>query len=145
MSGNLDNKLCTIIVEDEKTSAEIFEREFKNELKSLLCPSNKGLSNYVLKWDITKNYRELIKSETNTVRRYEETLLVNFSIHNIESKVIIYTDKVSSKGAYNILEDEIISTMASNKSIESQIAILAARLILDKIQLFMLKNENSKL
>ena len=52
---------------------------------------------------------------------------------------------VESKGAYNILEDEILSTLASQKSIDSQIAIIAARLTLDKIHLYMLKDENSKL
>jgi hypothetical protein len=99
----------------------------------------------MLEWDITKSYRELIKSEsTNTTKRYEETLLIKFSIYNIENKDINYSDTVTSKGAYNILEDEAISTLASNIAIESQIAIIAAKLTLDKIHLFMLKNENSK-
>ena len=53
--------------------------------------------------------------------------------------------KCAVKGAYNILEDEIISTLASKKSVELQIAIIGARLTLDKIHLFMLKDENSKL
>jgi hypothetical protein len=99
----------------------------------------------VLEWNITKNFRQLLKSEsTNTVKRYEETLVINFSIYNSENKSIILSDTVYSTGAYNILEDEFISTFASKVTIESQIAVIAAKLTLDKIHLFMLKNENSK-
>ena len=72
------------------------------------------------------------------------SLIINSFLYNIENKDINYTDTVTSKGAYNILEDEVISTLASNVAIESQIAIIAAKLTLDKIHLFMLKNENSK-
>ena len=144
MSNNLENKLCTIAVNDERKSAGLYEIEFKNELISILCEKKSIPPIYILKWDITKSYRELIKSESNTTKRYEETLLINFSIYNIENKTIIYTDTVSSKGAYNVLEDEVISTLASSIAIESQIAIIGAKLTLDKIHLFMLKNENSK-
>jgi len=144
-SANLGLKLCSIKVNDERSSAELYEIVFKNELKSILCTTNMSSPLYAIKWNITKSYRELIKSESNTAKRYEETLLINFSIYNIENNALVYNDTVSSKGAYTILEDEIISTLASNKAIESQIAISAARLTLDKIYLFMLKNENSKL
>ena len=144
MYGNTSDKLCSIKVADEKQSARLFELNFKNELISILCKNNVGPPDYILKWHITKSFRELIKSESNTVRRYEETLLINFSIYNIESKTTVFSDFVTSKGAYNILEDEVISTLASKTSTESQIAIIAARLTLDKIQLFMLKDENSK-
>ena len=145
MSNNLEDKLCTISVDKERKSAGLYEIEFKNELISILCTKKLSPPIYMLEWDITKSYRELIKSEsTNTTKRYEETLLIKFSIYNIENKDINYTDTVTSKGAYNILEDEVISTLASNVAIESQIAILGAKLTLDKIYLFMLKNENSK-
>ena len=145
MSDNLEGKLCAISVNDERKSAGLYELEFKNELMSILCTKTLAPPIYILNWDIKKTYRELIKSEsTNTTKRYEETLLINFSIYNIENKTIIYTDTVSSKGAYNVLEDEVISTLASNIAIESQIAIIGAKLTLDKIHLFMLKNENSK-
>jgi len=110
-----------------------------------LCTENMGPPKYVLEWRITKDYRQLLKSEsTNSVKRYEETLVINFSIYNSENKSIILSDTINSKGAYNILEDEYISTFASKVNIESQIAIIAAKLTLDKIHLFMLKNENSK-
>ena len=145
MSNNLEDKLCTISVDKERKSAGLYEIEFKNELISILCTKKLSPPIYMLEWDITKSYRELIKSEsTNTTKRYEETLLIKFSIYNIENKDINYSDTVTSKGAYNILEDEAISTLASNIAIESQIAIIAAKLTLDKIHLFMLKNENSK-
>ena len=144
MSSNIEDKLCTIEVEKENNTAELYEIDFKNELISILCEKNMGPPNYILKWGIIKSYRELIKSESNTAKRYEETLLINFSIYNIESKSTVFSDKVISKGAYNILDDEFISTLASKIAVESQIAILAARLTLDKIHLFMLKNENSE-
>ena len=78
MSSNLGDKLCTISVEDERKSAELYEIEFKNELISILCEKKSIPPIYILKWDITKSYRELIKSESNTTKRYEETLLINF-------------------------------------------------------------------
>ena len=145
MSGNYSNKLCSIKVTDESNSAKLYEINFKNELISILCTENMEPPKYVLEWSIKKNIRQLIKSEsTNNVRRYEETLVVNFSIYDSENKSIIFSDTVRSKGAYNILEDEFISTYASKVTIESQIAVIAAKLTLDKIHLFMLKNENSK-
>jgi hypothetical protein len=145
MSDNIEDKLCAISVNDERKSAELYEIEFKNELISILCTKTLVSPISILEWNIKKTYRELIKSEsTNTAKRYEETLLINFSIYNIENKTIIYADTISSKGAYNVLEDEVISTLASNMAIESQIAIIGAKLVLDKIHLFMLKNENSK-
>ena len=145
MSGNYSNKLCSIRVADESNSAKLYEIDFKNELVSILCTENMGPPKYVLEWSITKKFRQLLKSEsTNTVKRYEETLVINFSIYDSENKSIILSDTVRSKGAYNILEDEFISTFASKVTIESQIAVIAAKLTLDKIHLFMLKNENSK-
>jgi hypothetical protein len=145
MSANTSAKLCSIKVDEEKIPAELYEIDFKKELESILCSKNISVANYNLKWSIKKNYRELIKSESNTTKRYEETLIINFAIYHIESDSIIYTDKVSAKGAYNILEDKIISTLASKNSVELQIASIAAKLTVDKIHLFMLKDENSKL
>jgi len=145
MSKNTDVKLCSILVEEERKTAALYEIAFKKELESILCTKKINEVNYYLKWDIKKDYRELIKSESNTTRRYEETLSINFSIYHIKNESLIYSDKIAAKGAYNILEDEIISTLASTKSVELQIAIIGARLTLDKIHLFMLKDENSKL
>ncbi|MBT3938381.1 MAG: hypothetical protein HOF44_01580 [Pelagibacterales bacterium] len=145
MSKNTDVKLCSIKVDEERKSAELYEIDFKKELESILCTKIINGPNYSLKWDIKKTYRELIKSASNTTKRYEETLIINFSIYHIKNESLIYSDKVSVKGAYNILEEEIISTLASKKSVVLQIAIIGARLTLDKIHLFMLKDENSKL
>ena len=144
-SNNLNSKLCSIKVENERNAAPLYEIDFKNELKSILCTQNQNNYNYLLEWKIKNSYRELIKSETNTTRRYEETIKVEFSLFIINTNTAIYTDRIESKGAYNILEDEIISTISSKKSLESQIAILAARLTLDKINLYMIQNEDSKL
>jgi hypothetical protein len=145
MSKNTGVKLCSIKVEEERKSAELYEIDFKKELESIICTKTINGPNYSLKWDIEKTYRELIKSESNTTKRYEETLIINFSIYHIKNESLIYSDKVSVKGAYNILEEEIISTLASKKSVVLQTAIIGARLTLDKIHLFMLKDENSKL
>ena len=145
LSDNTKNILCSIKVENEKNSALLYEMDYKNELKSILCPNKVEDTNFLMKWSIKKRYRELIKSESNTIKRYEASLIVDFVIYDISNDIIIYSNTVESKGAYNILEDEIISTLASQKSIDSQIAIIAARLTLDKIHLYMLKNENSKL
>ena len=145
LSDNTKNILCSIKVENETNSALLYEMDYKNELKSILCTNKSEETNLLLKWSITKRYRELIKSESNTITRYEATLTVDFVIYDISSDNIIYSNTVESKGAYNILEDEIISTLASQKSIDSHIAVIAARLTLDKIHLYMLKDENSKL
>jgi len=144
-SENINVKLCSIKVDNEKYPAALYEIIFKNELKSILCTTKRSKTNYFLKWTITKNYRELIKSETNSTRRYEETLRIKFTIFDSKNNTSVYSDIVAARGAYNILEDELISTIASKKAVELQIATIAARLTLDKIHLFMLKNENSEL
>lgn len=145
LSDNTKNVLCSIKVENETNSALLYEMDYKNELKSILCTHKLEETNFLLKWSIKKRYRELIRSESNTIKRYEAILIVDFVIYDKSGDTIIYSDMVESKGAYNILEDEILSTLASQKSIDSQIAIIAARLTLDKIHLYMLKDENSKL
>ncbi len=144
-SENINFKLCSIKVDNEKNPATLYEVIFKNELKSILCTTKISKTNYFLKWTITKNYRELIKSESNLTRRYEETLLINFAIFDSRNNTSVYSDIVAARGAYNVLEDALISTIASKKAVELQIATIAARLTLDKIHLFMLKNENSEL
>ena len=144
-SENINFKLCSIKVDNEKNPATLYEVIFKNELKSILCTTKISKTNYFLKWTITKNYRELIKSESNLTRRYEETLTINFAIFDSKNNTSVYSDIVTARGAYNVLEDALISTIASKKAVDLQIATIAARLTLDKIHLFMLKNENSEL
>ena len=136
---NVIPELCSIEVKNEKNSAPLYEIKFKNELQYILCDSNNNNIKYELNWEIERNYRELIKSESNFTRRYEETFLVKFSISNIENNNIIYSDSIISKGAYNMLEDEIVSTIASKNSVSYYIATNAARLVLDKIFLFLSK------
>ena len=138
-SNNMIPELCSIDVKSEKNSAPLHEIKFKNELQYILCDSNNSNIKYILNWEIERNYRELIKSESNYTRRYEETFLVKFNISNIENNNIIYADRVISKGAYNMLEDEIVSTIASKNSVSYHIATNAARLVLDKIYLFLSK------
>jgi len=144
-SENINFKLCSIKVDNEKNPATLYEVIFKNELKSILCTTKISKTNYFLKWTITKNYRELIKSESYMTSRYEETLRINFAIFDSKNNTSVYSDIVTARGAYNVLEDALISTIASKKAVDLQIATIAARLTLDKIHLFMLKNENSEL
>ena len=110
-----------------------------------MCTKQISKANYFLKWNITKSYRELIKSASNATRRHEETLLIEFTIFDSKNNTSVYSDIVTAKGAYNILEDELISTITSKKAVDLQVATIAARLTLDKIHLFMLKDENSEL
>ena len=138
-NNNMISELCSINVNNEENSAPLHEIRFKNELKYILCDSNNSNIKYILNWEIRRNYRELIKSESNFIRRYEEIFLVKFSLVNIENNNVIYTDSITSKGAYNLLEDEIVSTIASKNSVSFHIATNAARLVLDKIYLFMSK------
>ena len=138
-NNNIIPELCSIDVKNEKNSAPLYEIKFKNEWQYILCDSNNSNIKYELSWEIVRNYRELIKSESNYTRRYEETFLVKFSLSNIENNNIIYSDSVTSKGAYNMLENEIVSTIASKNSVIYHIATNAAGLVLDKIYLFMSK------
>ena len=50
-----------------------------------------------------------------------------------------------SVGAYNILEDDIISTKASKESLNTDISLNAAKFVLDKVYLFMRKQWKLKI
>ena len=133
---NLISSLCSIKVKEIKPASQIYEINFKNELDHILCDKKVDINKYILDWSIERRFKELIKSETNFTRRFEETLRIKFNLLDANNN-IIYTDEIISKGAYNILEDEIISTKASKESLNTAIALNAARLVLDKIYLFM--------
>ena len=135
---NIISELCSIKVKNVKSTAQIFEISFKNELEYILCDKKPYKTKYILDWSIKRSFKELIKSESNFTRRHEETLEVTFSISD-KSNNTIYTDSIISKGAYNILEDEIISTKASKESLNADLSLNAAKFVLDKIYLFMRK------
>ena len=138
-NGNLIPELCSIVVQDVKPLAKIYEINFKNELQYILCDKTVSNNKYILDWNIERSFKELIKSETNFTRRFEEKMLIKFNILEKSSNNIIYKDEVVSIGAYNILEDEIISTKASKESLNSDIPLNAAYLVLNKISLFFRK------
>ena len=138
---NIISELCSIKVKNIKSTAQIFEVNFKNDLEYILCDKKSDETKYILDWKIERSFKELIKSESNFTRRHEETLKVTFSISDASNN-IIYTDNIISKGAYNILEDEIVSTKASKESLNADISLNAAKSVLDKVYLFMRKNEN---
>ena len=138
---NMISDLCSIKIREINPGSKLYEINFKNELQYILCDKKEVRYKYILDWNIERRFKELIESEASFTRRLEETLLIKFNITD-KSNNIIYSDKIISKGAYNILEDEIISTKASKESLDSHIPLNAARLVLDKIYLFMLKNEN---
>ncbi len=135
---NIISELCSIKVKNIKSTAQIFEVNFKNDLEYILCDKKSDETKYILDWKIERSFKELIKSESNFTRRHEETLKVTFSISDVSNN-IIYKDNIISKGAYNILEDEIISTKASKESLNADISLNAAKFVLDKIYLFMRK------
>ena len=138
---NIISELCSIKVKNIKSTAQIYEINFKNNLEYILCDKKQNETTYILDWRIERSFKELIKSESNFTRRHEETLKVTFSISDASNN-IIYTDSIISKGAYNILEDEIVSTKASKESLNADISLNAAKFVLDKVYLFMRKNEN---
>ena len=135
---NIISELCSIKVKNIKSTAQIFEVNFKNDLEYILCDKKSDETKYILDWKIERSFKELIKSESNFTRRHEETLKVTFSISDASNNTI-YTDSIVSKGAYNILEDEIISTKASKESLNADISLNAAKFVLDKVYLFMRK------
>ena len=135
---NIISELCSIKVKNVQSTAKIYEINFKNNLEYILCDKKPNETNYILDWRIERSFKELIKSESNFTRRHEETLQVTFSIHDASNN-IIYTDSIISKGAYNILENEIVSTKASKEALNADISINAAKFVLDKIYLFMRK------
>ena len=135
---NIISELCSIKVKNIKSTAQIFEVNFKNDLEYILCDKKPYETNYLLDWSIKRSFKELIKSESNFTRRHEETLKVTFSISDASNNTI-YSDSIISKGAYNILEDEIISTKASKESLNADISLNAAKFVLDKVYLFMRK------
>ena len=137
-SQNIISELCSIKVKNIKSTAQIFEVNFKNDLEYILCDKKSDETKYILDWKIERSFKELIKSESNFTRRYEETLKVTFSISDASNNTI-YKDSIISKGAYNILEDEIISTKASKESLNADISLNAAKFVLDKVYLFMRK------
>ena len=136
---NIISELCSIQINNIKPTAQIHEITFKNELQYILCDKKLIDIKYKLNWKIERTFKELIKSESNFTRRHEETLLVTFNLTEKSNGNILYTDSIISKGAYNILEDEIISTKASKESLNSDVALNAARFVLDKIYLFIRK------
>ena len=135
---NIISELCSIKVKNIKSTAQIFEVNFKNDLEYILCDKKSEETKYILDWKIKRIFKELIKSESNFTRRNEETLKVTFSISDASNNTI-YSDSIISKGAYNILEDEIISTKASKESLNTDISLNAAKFVLDKVYLFMRK------
>ena len=134
---NIISELCSIEIRNINNSAPLYEIKFKNELEYILCSKKFADTKYRLNFEIERSYRELIKSESNFTTRHEETLLVKFNLVNTISEEVIYADSITSKGAYNILEGEVVSTIASKESINSNISLNAARFVLDKIYLFM--------
>jgi len=133
---NIISELCSIQINNIKPSAQIYEVNFKNELQYILCDKKLMDKKYTLDWEINRSFKELIKSESNFTRRHEETLKVTFSLTEESNGKVIYSDSIISIGAYNILEDEIISTKASKESLDSDVSLNAARLVLDKLYLF---------
>ncbi len=136
------DSLCKIKIADTSSQSKHYEEIFKNELNNTICPNSSNPKKYLLNWLITKNKTELIGSNTNRTVRYEIKLTTSFSLINIDDNKTVYSDTVYSSSEYNVLEDEIISTLASEKNTEELIAKNLKEIILNKIYLYIVNNEN---
>ena len=134
--------LCEIKIADTQPGSKHYEESFKNELNNSICPNSSKPKKYLLNWIITKSKTELIGSNTNRTVRYEIKLTTSFSLKNIADNKNIYNDTVYSSSEYNVLEDAIISTLASEKYTEELIVKNLKEIIFNKIYLYAVNNEN---
>tara|TARA_B100000686_G_scaffold354825_1_gene467498 strand:- start:11513 stop:12043 length:531 start_codon:yes stop_codon:yes gene_type:complete len=142
---NFEKTLCNIKVSQSKPESAHYEEIFKNEMENSLCAYANNSAKYVLQWNITKSKEELIGSDTNKTIRYQLKLSIEYALVNIINKKVLYKDTIYSSAEYNILEDEMLSTIASEQFNEAITAKNLTNIIKDKIYLFMVNNENSKL
>ena len=111
-------------------------------MQSSLCLTPKNPPKYFLNWKINKTKTELIGSGSNRTIRYELSLKTEYTITNSKDGKVIFKDMVYSSSEYNVLEDQIISTLASEKATEEMIVKNIKIIILNKIYLFAENNEN---
>ena len=134
--------LCEIKIADTRPESKHYEELFKNELNNYICSNSSSPKKYLLNWLITKSKSELIGSNSNRTVRYEMKLTTSFSLIHIADNKTLYSDTVYSSSEYNVLEDEIISTLASEKNTEELIVKNLKEIILNKIYLYAVNNEN---
>lgn len=144
-TSNISKSLCDIKISDTKAESTHYEEIFKNKMQNTLCSLPQNSAKYLLLWEIAKNKEELIGSGDNKIIRYQMKLSVKYELIDIINNNTLYKDEVYSNAEYNVLEDEMVSTIASEKFSESIIAKNLTSIIIDKIYLFMANNENSKL
>ena len=136
------NILCEIKVANTKDESKEYEEIFKNKMQSSLCLNPSKQPKYVLAWDIIRSKIELIGTEANRTVRYELNLKITFSLIETSNGKTVFSDTINSGSEYNILEDEIISTLASEKSAEEMIVKNLNNVIIDKIYMFAQSHEN---
>ena len=144
-TSHISEILCNIRVSDTKAESNHYEEIFKNEMQNSLCDQPQDSAKYLLRWNITKNKNQLIGSKDNKTVRYKIILSIQYELINMSNNKALYADKTYSSAEYNVLEDEMVSTIASEKFSEEIIAKNLTNIILDKIYLFMANNENPKL
>ena len=142
--SNFKNNLCDIKVSQTKPESKHYEELFKNEMENSLCSYPKNSSKYLLQWDITKSKEELIGSDTNKTIRYQLKLSIEYKLVDIINRKTLFKDSIYSSAEYNILEDEMLSTIASEQFNEAISTRNLTNIIKNKIYLFMVNNENSK-
>ena len=114
-------------------------------MQNSLCDLQQDSPKYLLRWNITKSKSQLIGSKDNKTVRYKIILSIKYELTDMINNKALYADNTYSSAEYNVLEDEMVSTIASEKFSEEVIAKNLTNIILDKIYLFMSNNENPEL
>jgi len=144
-TSHISEILCNIKVSDAKAESNYYEEIFKNEMQNSLCDLQQDSPKYLLRWNITKSKSQLIGSKDNKTVRYKIILSIKYELTDMINNKALYADNTYSSAEYNVLEDEMVSTIASEKFSEEVIAKNLTNIILDKIYLFMSNNENPEL
>lgn len=127
---------CSIEIEEPRSNLYLYEVTFHNSLQQKLCNNNSTYKTLILKWNIKKSNKGLITAQNTSVSRYEIILLSKFYLVKKENSKTIYSDEVYSKAAHNVLEDELFSTITSERSADNLAANNLVEMVFNKLYLF---------
>ena len=127
---------CFIELDEPQSNFNLYEVTFYNALKLKLCKKNTTNKTFLLKWNIKKSTTELITAKNTSISRYEVILTSKFYLFKKKDSTIIYSDETYSKAAHNVLEDELFSTITSERASDNYAATNLVDLIFNKIYLF---------
>ena len=127
---------CFIELDEPKSNFNLYEVTFYNALKFKLCKKNTTDKTFLLKWNIEKSTKELITAKNTSISRYEVILTSKFYLFKNKDSTIIYSDETYSTAAHNVLEDELFSTITSERASDNYAATNLVDLIFNKIYLY---------